>query len=70
MQLVATVLLLLLPGALAAHLHRRLKGQPASLKQLGVFAVYALILDSLLCGFKLLRGAAMANFPDWFSPPL
>ncbi|MFH1879263.1 MAG: hypothetical protein ABIK64_00555 [Bacillota bacterium] len=70
MRLVAPVLLLLLPGALAAHLHRRLKGQPASLKQLAVFAVYTLILDAVLCGFKLLRGAALANFWDWFSPPL
>ncbi len=70
MPYIATVILLALPGALAASLQRRLKGQPKGLRQSAVFAGYAAVIDGALCGFKLLRGAAAETFWTWFSPPI
>jgi hypothetical protein len=70
MRFLVTALLLTLPAALAALLHRRLKGQPKGANRIAVFAAYAAVIDLLLCGFKLIRGAAFDTFWAWFSPPL
>lgn len=70
MPYIVTVILLALPGALAALLHQRLTGSKAGVVRLAAFAGYALVIDGVLCGFKLLRGAATETFWSWFSPPI
>ena len=70
MQRLASLVLLLLPGVLAAALHYGLKGRRKGLRGLLTYASYTLLISGALCGFKLLRGAAAAGFWSWFSAPL
>jgi len=70
MPYIATVLLLFLPGALAAFLHRRLRKRTKSAVRFLVYPVYTAVIDAAVCGFKLLHGASIENFFGWFYPPL
>ena len=70
MQYLIAAVLLLIPGALAAALHCRLKGQKKSPRWLAVYAAYTLLIGGALCGFKLLRGASLSGLFSWFAPPL
>ncbi len=70
MQRLVSLVLLLLPGALAAALHFGLKGRAKGLRRVFVYAAYTLVISGLLCGLKLLRGAVLASFWTWFSAPL
>jgi len=70
MPYLATVLLLFLPGVLALHLHCRLNKRPKGILYPVIYVIYATILNAVLIGFKLLRGASTEDFFAWFYPPL
>lgn len=70
MPYIVTVLLLVLPGMLAARLHSKLRGRPSGAMRLVVYLSYTAIIDGVLLASRLLRGASAETFFSWFAPPL
>ena len=70
MPYAVTLLLFVLPGALAALLHCRLKEHQKAVTRLIVFVCYSAVISGVLIGFKWIRGASIATIFQWFAAPL
>lgn len=67
MDHISTALILLIPGALAALWHCRMKNVRVTVRILSLWAVYAFVITWLLCFIKMLRGWGEWNISDGFS---